>query len=345
MTRSRELAELATAYDTGTPLGFRNRIINGDMRIDQRNNGASVTVNDNAPYTLDRWVSDDVSGGSWTIQQSSVAPAGFTNSLLVTITAADSSLSATERCRLIQFVEGFNASDFAWGTASASPVTLSFWVRSSVTGTFSGALLNSAENRSYPFTYTVNSANTFEYKTITIAGETSGTWVTNNGIGIRVIWSLGMGSNFNGTAGAWNTSTNFAATGATNLIATNGATFYITGVQLEAGSVATPFERRPYGTELALCQRYFYKLTDSPGESPTSKIQWLYGLAGAVSNGRATINFKVSMRSAPTCSATFTGTYSGGDGLQFINTETASAFANTVTDATYVASFSASSEL
>jgi hypothetical protein len=243
----------------GTLVG-RNRIINGNMSIDQRNAGAAVTINGTGLYTLDRWYSDDVSDGSWTIQQSSVAPAGFTNSLLVTITSADSSLGATERCRLIQFIEGFNIADLGWGTANAKTVTLSFWVRGSVTGTFSGSLLNSAENRSYPFTYTINSANTFEYKTITIAGDTSGTWVTNNGTGIRVVWSLGMGSNFNGTAGAWNSSTNFGATGATNLVSTNGATFYITGVQLEVGSTATSFDYRPYGTELALCQRYCIKL-------------------------------------------------------------------------------------
>jgi hypothetical protein len=286
--------------------GFRNRIINGDMRIDQRNAGAAVTINGSGTYTLDRWYSDDVSDGSWTIQQSSVAPAGFTNSLLVTVTAADTSLAATDRCRLIQQVEGFNSADLAWGTASASPVTLSFWVRSSVTGTFSGSLLNSAENRSYPFTYTVNSANTFEYKTITIAGETSGTWVTNNGVGIRVVWSLGMGSNFNGTAGAWNTSTNFAATGATNLIATNGATFYITGVQLEAGSVATPFERRPYGTELALCQRYFQTYLQS--------MNFKFAVRGYVPNLNSIVSshiLQTKMRAAPTATKVGTWTVSG----------------------------------
>ncbi len=282
---------------------FVNRIINGDMRIDQRNAGAAVTINDISAYTLDRWYSDDLSGGSWTIQQSSVAPAGFTNSLLVTITAADSSLSATERCRLIQFVEGFNMSDLAWGTASASPATLSFWVRSSVTGTLSGSLLNSAENRSYPFTYTVNAANTWEQKTVTIPGETSGTWVTNNGIGIRVIWSLGMGSNFNGTAGAWNSSTNFAATGAVNLIGTNGATFYITGVQLEAGSVASPFERRDYGRELIMCQRYFYKTYNqgvAPGTAGAANGAVGRFLDGTQAYASLYCSFPVSMRATPT---------------------------------------------
>ena len=252
-------ANLSSVND-GPIAGTRNRIINGDMRIDQRNAGAAVTINDSAAYTLDRWYSDDVSDGSWTIQRSTTAPAGFTNSLLVTITAADTSLSSAQRCRLLQIIEGFNSSDFAWGTASAKTVSLSFWVRCSVTGTFSGALINSAENRSYPFTYSISAANTFEYKTITIAGDTSGTWLSDNGAGIRLVFSLGVGSSFLGTAGAWAGSVLLGATGETPLIATNGATFYITGVQLEPGTVATPFERRSYGQELALCERYYQKL-------------------------------------------------------------------------------------
>jgi hypothetical protein len=154
-------------------------------------------------------------------------------------------------------VEGFNAADLAWGTASAQTITMSFWVRSSLTGTFGGVVRNSANNRSYPFSYTISSANTWEQKVITIAGDTTGTWVTNNGIGLRIHWGLGVGSTTSGTAGAWSASEFNSATGATSVVGTNGATFYITGVQLEKGSTATSFDFRSIGTELVLCQRYF----------------------------------------------------------------------------------------
>jgi hypothetical protein len=237
--------------------GFRNRIINGDMRIDQRNAGASVSYSNSGAYTLDRWVVDNTTDGTISVQQSSVAPAGFTNSCLITVTTADASLSSTQRCRIRQPIEGFNVADFGFGTASAITVTLSFWVRSSLTGTFGGALNNATVDRSYPFSYTISAANTWEQKSVTIAGDTSGTWVTNSGVGLLAQFGLGIGSNFSGTANAWTGSQIMSTTGATSLIGTNGATFYITGVQLEAGSIATPFERRDYGTELARCQRYF----------------------------------------------------------------------------------------
>jgi hypothetical protein len=159
----------------------------------------------------------------------------------------------------VQRIEGFNVADLGWGTASAQAVTLSFWVRSSLTGTFGGAINNSGANRSYPFTYSISSANTWEQKTITVAGDTTGTWLTTNGIGIAIWFGLGVGSSLSGTAGAWASSGLYSATGATSVVGTNGATFYITGVQLEKGSQATAFEWRPYGTELALCQRYFQR--------------------------------------------------------------------------------------
>ena len=241
--------------------GFRNRIINGDMRIDQRNAGASVSFAASASgYTVDRMQFSNVTDGAWTAQRSTTTATGFTNSLLLTVTTADASLGATQFASVQQLIEGFNVADFGWGTASAKTITLSFWVRSSLTGTFGGAFVNSAQNRSYPFTYTINSANTFEYKTVTVAGDTSGTWLTDNGIGIRIYFGLGVGSTYSGTSGAWGGALYLSATGATSVVGTSGATFYITGVQLEVGSVATPFERRDYGRELMLCQRYAYKL-------------------------------------------------------------------------------------
>lgn len=250
---------LAQAGSSNSSLGFKNRIINGAMTIDQRNAGASVTVNTgNQTFSVDRWWGQGTaSAGVFTMQQSSVAPTGFINSLLVTVTTTDASLAASDLYDFSQIIEGYNVADLNFGTASASTVTLSFWVRSSVTGTFGGALGNSAVNRGYPFTFTINAANTFEYKTVTIAGDTSGTWLTNNGVGLRVYFSLGAGSTYSGTAGAWSSAFYLSATGATNLMATSGATFYITGIQLEVGSTATTFEVRDYGRELILCQRYF----------------------------------------------------------------------------------------
>jgi hypothetical protein len=238
-------------------LGFRNRIINGGMVIDQRNAGASVTIGSagNLVYTLDRWAAYCDQNSKFSVQQSTTAPTGFINSLFVTSLSAYS-VGSSESFGLQQAIEGFNVADLGWGTANAQTITLSFQVRSSLTGTFGGALRNGANNRSYPFSFTINSANTFETKTITIAGDTSGTWLTNNNAGIKLWISLGAGATFSGTAGAWAAANLLQPTGSVSVVGTNGATFFITGVHLEAGSVATPFERRDYGRELIMCQRY-----------------------------------------------------------------------------------------
>ena len=243
--------------------GFKNRIINGAMVIDQRNAGASVTPNNN--YTLDRWAFGNSQTSKFTSQQNQGAvtpPAGFTNYLGVTSSSAYS-VTSTDEFELIQYIEGFNTADLSWGTASAQTITLSFWVRSSLTGTFGGSLSNHAGNRGYAFSYTINAANTWEQKSITIAGDTTGTWQTGNLKGIALLFSLGAGSSMLATAGSWGASFPRGATGQVNLVGTNGATFYITGVQLEKGSTATSFDYRPYGTELALCQRYYEVGTSS----------------------------------------------------------------------------------
>lgn len=237
--------------------GFRNRIINGDMGIDQRNAGASVTLTSGGIYTVDRWIGFENTDGAMTAQQSTAAPTGFINSLLFTTTTADGSLSSTQFSCLQQYIEGLNLTDLGWGTANAKTITISFWVRSSLTGTFGGALRNAAGNRTYPFTYTISAANTWEYETITIAGDTTGTWLTTNGIGVQVTFGLGVGTDLSGTAGAWSGNNNLSATGAVNVMGTLNATWQITGVQFEVGSVATPFERIDYGRELILCQRYY----------------------------------------------------------------------------------------
>jgi len=237
-------------------MGFRNRILNGSMVIDQRNAGASVTPGASFGYTVDRWGAAEDTDGACTVQQVADAPTGFVNSLKFTTTTADASLGATQFSYIGQFIEGLNVADLAWGSASAQTVTMSFWVKSSLTGTFGGALTNSAFNRSYPFTYAISAANTWEQKTVTIAGDTSGTWLTTNGVGIRVQFGLGVGSTYSGTAGSWAGSQFISATGATSVIGTLNATWQVTGVQLEAGTVASPFERRDYGRELMMCQRY-----------------------------------------------------------------------------------------
>ncbi len=251
---------LATYASTG--IGFRNRIINGDMRIDQRNAGAAVTPAGVETYTVDRFSYIGTQASKFTFQQNAgsvTPPTGFVNYLGFTVASAVASPAAGDQFALYHKIEGLNCSDLAFGSASASAVTLSFWVRSSLTGTFAGGLVNSAGNRSYVFNYTISAANTWEQKTITIAGDTTGTWLTTNGIGIQLRLDLGSGSNTEGTASAWQASDKLRTSGAVRVVSTAGATFYITGVQLEAGTVATPFERRPYGTELALCQRYFAK--------------------------------------------------------------------------------------
>jgi hypothetical protein len=256
---SNTLADGAVLNSIASSVNFRNRIINGDMRIDQRNAGASVTTSvlQGLTYTLDRWAYYNDVVSKRTIQQVSTAPAGFNNSLKVTVIATD----VTGPQQFINHrIEGFNAADLGWGTADAQAATLSFWVRSSVTGQMGGSIQNSATNRSYPFAYTINTADTWEYKTVAITGDTSGTWLATNGIGLSLIFENGPGYQ-KAAAGAWTAQNSTSSTGSVNLCATNGATWYITGVQLEAGSVATPFERRPYGTELALCQRYFETIT------------------------------------------------------------------------------------
>jgi hypothetical protein len=287
--------EVRVANLNGGPLaGARNRIINGDMRIDQRNAGASVTSSGGGTFSVDRFASFASGGGAYTTQRSTDVPTGqgFVNSIASTVTTIDSPTGA-DYYIIQQSIEGFNTADLGWGTASAKSITISFWVKASITGTYTVAIRNGGNNRSYRAPYSITTANTWEQKIITAPGDTTGTWLTDNGTGIRLGFTLGAGADFIDTGNTWSALEDFAATGQTQWIATNGATFYITGVQLEAGTVATPFERRSYGQELALCQRYYQTYT-----STGSNVFMMNFTAG----GQANLYpfFGPEMRAAPT---------------------------------------------
>jgi hypothetical protein len=270
----------------------RNRIINGNMLIDQRNAGASVTPTNNQ-YCLDRFIFNLTQASKYTVQQNAgsvTPPVGFANYLGIT-SSSPYSVAAGDYFLASQQIEGFNTADFAWGTASAKSVTLSFQVYSSLTGTFGGSINNNGSSRSYPFTFTVSSANTWTSIAVTIPGDTTGTWLTNNGVGVVVRFGLGVGSTYSGTAGSWSGSTYYSATGAVSVVGTSGATFYITGVQLEVGTKATPYEMQIYSDQLAQCQRYYQN--------------FCCGITGAVATATNIdffVRFVQQMRTSPTYS-------------------------------------------
>ena len=241
-----------------SPYVLKNRIINGDFRIDQRNAGASISVQTSTTYTVDRWWVYASQNSKYTIQQNAGAvtpPSGFTNYLGATSSSAYTVLTG-DYFSIQQSIEGYNFSDLDWGTANAKTITISFWVRSSLTGTFGGSLRNNAANRSFPFSYTISSANTWEQKSVTVTGCPDGVWEKTTTRAVTLFFGLGVGTTYSGTAGSWASTEYFSATGATSVVGTSGATFYITGVQLEQNTSATPFERRLYGTEFDLCRRY-----------------------------------------------------------------------------------------
>jgi len=280
-----------------SPNVLKNRIINGDMRIDQRNAGAEKNPAVNDTYYVDRWAVASGAASKFKIQQDAGAvtpPTGFNDYLGCTSLSAYTA-GSSEQFGIYQPIEGYNVADLAFGTASAKTITISFWVRSSLTGTFGGSVRNSAANRSYVFSYTISAANTWEQKSVTITGDTSGTWLVTNGVGMYVFFSIGSGSTVSGTAGSWAAANYVQPTGATSVVGTNGATFYITGVQLEQNTSATPFERRLYNQELANCQRYYFKTKTNSGFGP------LYSATNNNTTGaRGFFFLPVEMRVAPT---------------------------------------------
>jgi hypothetical protein len=280
---------------TESNMAGRNRIINGDMRIDQRNAGASVTPSiQSATYITDRFYFLQNSSTLPSIQQSTDAPEGFTNSLLFTNTSTGTTPAYAQ---VVQNIEGHNTADLGWGTANAQAITASFRVKSSLTGTFSVAFRNASVNRSYVTTYTISAPNTWETKTVTVPGDTSGTWLTNNGTGISFIFGLGASSGTS-TVDQWTNSSDYYLSGSVNVMGTANATWQITGVQLEAGSVATPFEHRQYGQELALCQRYY----QTWGGVTANDFMPYFGIGYNSSTLEGVLTFIQQMRSPPSLS-------------------------------------------
>ena len=275
-------------------LSNRNMVVNGAMKISSRGTsftGFGAAVN----YSLDRFAHYHSSDGAFTVsQETSVVPTDFTHALKVQTTTADASIAAGQRLIVFTRLEGNTVSHLNWGTSAAKTVTLSFYVRSSITGTHGGAFGNGSDNRNYPFTYTISSADTWERKTITVAGDTTGTWATDTGRSLQVVWGLGVGSTYSGTAGAWASGDKNSATGATTgVLGTLNATWYLTGVQLEVGSV-TPFEHEDAGTTTFKCQRYYYRTVSSSSNNFLG-----YAMAANTTNMYLPITFPTTMRSNP----------------------------------------------
>ena len=330
----------------GNGLSNRNMVINGAMDIDQRNSGAIVTGATADFFNPDRFVCSLNATGSFSGQRTvNTSLAGsqlpeFTNSLGLTVTTAKVTSSASDVYGIRHKIEGLNTAQLGWGTASAKPVALSFWVRSSVVGTYSVAFFNASANRSYVATYTINVASTWEYKTITLAGDVTGTWARDNTVGIEVFWDLGSGSTYQSTADAWTAGVFVRTSGSVRWIATASATFYMTGVQLEVGSVATPFEFENISTTLAKCQRYFYILGTSLNGASTSLTDIAVGtFADQTTWCRYAIPFPVQMRTLPTFASAAVGgsnfqnlTSSGGQN----STQTGSLIQSTNAGSVYI---------
>ena len=273
-------------------LANRNKIINGDMRIAQRGSGAATIDN---TFPVDRWKQAFTTAGAVSFQrQTSSVPTGFNYAIKGTVTTADNSIGSGDFWVVSQLIEGYHTADLLFGTANAKSVTLGFWVRASVTGTYCISLCNNDSNRSFVSEYTITAQNTWEYKTITVPGDVAGTWNVANATGIRVRFALTSGTGFQAGAGSWVAANSFATSNQTQLLETLNATFYVTGVQFEAGVQATPFEYRNYGDELARCQRYFMWSDNGQGGC--------YEIGSCINSERimGPVKFMVPMRTTPT---------------------------------------------
>lgn len=309
-TKTFSSAPVIPGINGGQLAGMRNKIINGKMDVAQR--GAAFVSGTNT-YTLDRWLVDYFADGGATTVQSTDIPSSneFQNSLRLTVNTADTSIAAAQYARFEQKIEGYNARDLIGKT-----FTLSFWVRSSKTGIHCVALRNSGPDRSYIAEYTINAANTWEWKNITVAGglPTAGTWNWTNGAGLQTSFAIACGSTFQTTAGAWQTGNFLTTANQVNCLDTVGNIFAITGVQLEVGSVATPFEHRPYGAELALCQRYYEVITGQLSGGAYNTVDIMF-------SGK----FQISKRATPTMASLVNGSWVGSNTTGTITTMSFSA--------------------
>ena len=335
MSNARKLADNLPSVGQ---LGNRNILINGAHQVSQRHGSSSVTVAPSDHYVVDRFKIQDYSDATFSSQQVSDAPTGFEYSSKLTVTGTDTSLGTTQYQRFIQPVEGLNVSHLNWGSANAKTVTFSFHVKSSLTGTFSVFVFNSAANRSFISTYTISTANTWEKKIITISGDQSGTWLTTSGVGMYIGWSLGTGTNFQtSTLDAWDGSFKMAGSNQVNFAGTNGATWKVTGCQLEVGSQASPFEHEPIATTVAKCERYHQRFiangvypyfTTGRNHSSTVSIFTMHYRTEMRSNPSMTVSdvgdiriydgydrsmtgFTINGNSTTTCGINFTGLSSG----------------------------------
>ena len=325
-----------TIIDTNIAPGqaFKNRIINGDMRIDQRNVGAVVTVNDAIQFFVaDRWLGlGQLTDGVFTLRTNNSGLAEFPTCLTAQVTTADASLTTTQLYYIMQRIEGNMTADFLFGTASAKQISISFWVKSSIAGSYSVIITNDSGNRTYPSAYTINSANVWERKTIAIPGDTTGTWPTSNLVGSTVIFPLGVGPTYTGSSNSWQASI-YGITGQTMLIGTLNANFNVTAVQLEIGSVSTPFEYRPLAQELIMCQRYYEKNYDQatvPGA--TSVISGIIYSRATAGTHIQTISFKVTKRAPPTVAVYNGVTGSSGSWRDYSASTNLTATANDISD-------------
>ena len=289
MSKARQLADLGNQVDDGAITGS-NMVINGGMTVAQR--GVSLSLSNATEYLVDRFRTYKNHSATATVSQSSDAPDGFTNSWLITVGTGAATSSANE-LQLAQTIEGYNASVLALGTSGAKTFTISFWVKSSLTGTFAFGLQSQSAVDNYVATYSISSANTWEHKTVTIQGHTGGSWNTTNGAGIGIVFDLGGGSNFETTTGVWSTGNKYTTSGATKVAGTSGATWQITGVCLNVGDSAIAFPHESYGETLAKCQRYYFMLASGDEKSMPTGSYYLSTLV------TMPVQFPVTMRSAP----------------------------------------------
>jgi hypothetical protein len=290
MTQAVQLAQYGS---TGVSQGFKNKIINGATVIFQR--GTSTAVD--STYFVDRWYIAKVGSGTFTADASSTVPTGFYRSIMATVNTAEAAVASTDEFSIRQHIEGYNINDLAWGTADAKTITISFWVRSTVTGTYPVAVRSQSSDVTYVTTYTISAANTWEYKTATIPGPTTGTFGVSNDIGCTIIFGLGGGTSFQGTANTWNSGNKWFTSACTQWFTNASAVFNITGIQFEVGSSATSFEYRSYGQELVLCQRYYNRMV-------LQQFTGVNGFCDGSSEFISMVNFPVVMRDSPTFTST-----------------------------------------